>query len=305
MSRFVIRRCLQAVLTVLGVLTAAFFLVRLSGDPTTLLLPESATAEDIARLRASLGLDQHLGVQYLRFLSDAARGDLGTSLRQQVPALDLVLERLPATLELALSAFAIGIGLAFGFGLLVRLTGSARLRAVTLWIALTRQAIPTFWFGLLLILLFSVTLSWLPSLGRGTAAHLVLPALTLGTYELALYLRLLDAAFTEQQSQDYVRTAYAKGLGRRRIVLQQMLPNVLLPLLTIAGLNLGVLLGGTVVTETVFSWPGIGRLIVQAVSQRDYPVVIAGVLVTSLAFVVVNLVVDLLYAVLDPRVRLS
>ncbi|MFZ4533084.1 MAG: ABC transporter permease, partial [Alsobacter sp.] len=178
-------------------------------------------------------------------------------------------------------------------------------RRCVLWLALVRQAIPTFWFGLLLILAFSVSLRWLPSLGRGTMANLVLPALTLGTYELALYLRLLDASFREQQSHDYVRTAYAKGEKRTRVLIREILPNVLLPMVTIAGLNLGVLLGGTVVTETVFSWPGVGRLIVQAVSQRDYPVIVAGILVTSLIFVLLNLLVDLLYAVLDPRVRLS
>jgi peptide/nickel transport system permease protein len=162
-----------------------------------------------------------------------------------------------------------------------------------------------FWFGLLLILLFSVTLRWLPSLGRGTPAHLVLPALTLATYEIALYLRLFHSSLAAEERQDYVRTAYAKGQSRTKVIVRHMLPNALLPLITIAGMNLGLLLGGTVVTETVFSWPGVGRLIVQSVSQRDYPVIIAGVFVVCLIFVVINLVVDLLYAWLDPRVRLS
>jgi peptide/nickel transport system permease protein len=301
--RVLARRAIQAALTVFGVLSVGFLLIHLAGDPATLMLPESATADDIARFRAATGLDRPLWVQYWRFLAAAAQGDFGLSLRQQTPALGLVLERMPATLELALSAFAIGLGLGLGCDLAVRLTGSQRLRRLALWVALVRQAIPTFWFGLLMILLFTVQLHWLPSLGRGGLSHLVLPALTLGTYELSLYLRLLDAAFREQQAQDYVRTARAKGMNRRRVVLQQMLPNVLLPLVTIAGLNLGVLLGGTVITETVFSWPGVGRLIVAAVTQRDYPVVIAGVLLTSLVFVVVNAAVDLLYAVLDPRVR--
>ena len=179
------------------------------------------------------------------------------------------------------------------------------MRLLVVWIALIRQAIPTFWFGLLLILIFSVNLGWLPSLGRGSFLHLILPAFTLGTYELALYLRLMEASFREQETQDYVRTAYAKGLDRQSVVLKEMLPNVLLPLVTISGLNLGVLLGGTVVTETVFSWPGVGRLIVQAVSQRDYPVVVAGVLITSIIFVVINFIVDLLYAFFDPRIRLT
>jgi len=305
MTAFLLRRLLQSVLTVLGVLTVTFFLVRLSGDPTTLLLPVEANEADIASFRAAMGLDQPWPVQYLTFLANAVAGDFGISLRQRTSALGLVLERLPATLELALTAFVLGILLAFAIGLATRLSDSARLLSAIMWVALARQAIPVFWFGLLLILLFSVTLHWLPSLGRGTPAHLVLPAVTLATYELALYLRLLHSSLAAEERQDYVRTAYAKGQSRTRIIVRHMLPNALLPLITIAGMNLGLLLGGTVVTETVFSWPGVGRLIVQSVGQRDYPVIIAGVFVVCVIFVVINLVVDLLYAWLDPRVRLS
>jgi peptide/nickel transport system permease protein len=288
MASFLARRLLQSVLTLLGVLTATFFLVRLAGDPTTLLLPV-----------------EPLLVQYMKFLAHAVEGDFGISLRQRTPALGLVLERLPATLELALTSFILGLILAFAIGLAMRLSGSARLRSAVMWIALARQAIPVFWFGLLLILLFSVTLRWLPSLGRGGGAHLILPAITLSTYELALYLRLFNSSLATEAKQDYVRTAFAKGQSRSKIVIKHMLPNALLPLVTIAGINLGLLLGGTVVTETVFSWPGVGRLIVQSVSQRDYPVIIAGVFVVCLIFMVVNLIVDLLYAYLDPRVRLA
>jgi ABC-type dipeptide/oligopeptide/nickel transport system permease component len=302
---FVMRRFLQTVLTVLGVMTVAFFLVRLAGDPAVLLLPVEATDQDIARLREALGLDQALVVQYLKFIANAATGDFGLSLRQRAPALELVLERIPATLELALWSFVLGIALAFSIGLLMRLSGSRRLRTAIMWIAMARQAIPVFSFGLLLILVFSVTLRWLPSLGRGGIEHQIMPVLTLGTYELVLYLRLFNASLAAEQQQDYVRTAYAKGQGRTQVLLGHMLPNALLPLVTIAGINLGLLLGGTVVTETVFSWPGVGRLIVQSVSQRDYPLIIAGVFVISLIFVAVNLVVDILYAFLDPRVRLA
>jgi peptide/nickel transport system permease protein len=174
-----------------------------------------------------------------------------------------------------------------------------------MWIALARQAIPVFSFGLFLILIFAVWLRWLPSLGRGGIDHLLLPALTLATYELALYLRLFNASLSHEQRQDYVRTAYSKGQSRSKVIIRHMLPNALLPLVTIAGINLGLLLGGTVVTETVFSWPGVGRLMVQSVSQRDYPVIIAGVFVVSLIFVAVNLLVDILYGFLDPRVRLA
>jgi peptide/nickel transport system permease protein len=236
-------------------------------------------------------------------MSKALQGDFGNSLRIEASALGLVLERVPATLELTLTAFGLGIALAFAGALTMRLSTNQRLRSVLLWIAFTRQAIPVFWFGLLLIILFSVTLRWLPSVGRGGIEHLVLPAVTLATFEIALYRRLLDAAFGEQERQDYVRTAYAKGQTRMKIVLRHMLPNALLPLVTIAGVNLGILLGGTVVTETVFSWPGMGRLIVQAVSQRDYPVVMAGVVVASFMFVAINFTVDMLYGILDPRIR--
>jgi peptide/nickel transport system permease protein len=305
MASFLARRLLQSALTLLGVLTATFFLVRLAGDPTTLLLPVEATTDEVANFRTALGLDQPLLVQYMKFVAHAVEGDFGISLRQRTPALELVLERLPATLELALTSFILGLILAFAIGLAMRLSGSARLRSAVMWIALARQAIPVFWFGLLLILLFSVTLHWLPSLGRGGVAHLILPAITLSTYELALYLRLFNSSLATEAKQDYVRTAFAKGQSRSKIVIKHMLPNALLPLVTIAGINLGLLLGGTVVTETVFGWPGVGRLIVQSVSQRDYPVIIAGVFVVCLIFMVVNLIVDLLYAYLDPRVRLA
>jgi len=304
MTRFIVKRVLQSLLTLIGVLTATFFLVRLAGDPTTLLLPPEATDADIAVLREALGLDQPLAVQYLKFLGNAAEGDFGLSLRQRTSALGLVLERIPATLELAFTSFALGIMIAFALGIIMRLTNNSRVRAAIMWIALTRQAIPVFLFGLLLIIVFSVQLRWLPSLGRGTIWHLILPALTLATYETALYLRLFNSSLATESRQDYVRTAYAKGQSRIKVLLLHMLPNSLLPLITIAGINLGLLLGGTVVTETVFSWPGVGRLIIQSVSQRDYPVIIAGVFVICLIFVLINLIVDLLYAYLDPRVRL-
>ena len=305
MIHFIVRRVLQSVLTIFGVMTVAFFLVRLAGDPVALLLPVEASDRDIAQLRDALGLDRPLIVQYLKFLANLTSGDFGMSLRQHESALSLVLERLPATLELALSAFFLGLFLAFALGLGMRLTRSGRLRGAIMWLALGRQAIPVFSFGLLLILVFSVWLRWLPSLGRGGLSHLVLPALTLGTYELALYLRLFNASLAAEQTQDYVRTAYAKGQARAAVVLRHMLPNALLPLVTIAGINLGLLLGGTVVTETVFSWPGVGRLIVQSVTQRDFPVIIAGVFVISVIFVAVNLAVDILYGFLDPRVSIA
>lgn len=305
MGRFLIKRILQSLLTVFGVITAAFFLVRLAGDPALLLLPVEASAEDVARIRTALGLDQPLIVQYGKFLWNAVQGDFGHSIRQNTSAMGLVLERVPATLELALTSFFVGIGLAFVLGILMRMTRRRWIREVITWLALGRQAIPLFSFGLMMILVFAIWLKWLPSFGRGDWRNLVLPAVTLGTYELALYLRLFNASLAAEQRLDYVRTAYAKGQGHLKVLLRHMLPNALLPLVTIAGINLGLLLGGTVVTETVFSWPGVGRLIVQSVSQRDFPVILAGTFLISLMFVVINLVVDLLYGLLDPRVRLA
>lgn len=305
MTKYVIRRLLQGVLTMIGVLTVSFFLVRLAGDPTTLLLSEQATATEVAQLREALGLDRSIFVQYAIFMQDALRGDFGNSLRQNTSALGLVLERLPATLQLALSAFVLGLGLAFLMALAIRLSGSRRLRNVLVTIAFVRQAIPIFFFGLLMMILFSVILRWLPSGGYGTWKHLVLPAFTLASFEIALYLRLFDAAFGDEQARDYVRTAMSKGQSRIGIVLGHMLPNALLPIVTVAGINLGLLLGGTVVTESVFSWPGMGRLVVQAVTQRDYPVIVAAVVVASGLFIVINIIVDLLYVFLDPRVRLA
>jgi peptide/nickel transport system permease protein len=302
---FLLKRILLSLLTILGVVTVTFFLMRLAGDPAALLLPVEAGPEDVARLRAALGLDRPLYIQFLTFLAHGLVGDFGNSIRQNLPALQLVIERVPATLELALSAFAVGIALAFVGGLLIRLVGSTALRTVIMWFALMRQAMPVFSFGILSILVFSVWLQWLPSLGRGSIDHLVLPAFTLGTYELALYLRLFNLALSAEQRQDYVRTAYAKGQSRTVVILRHMLPNALLPLVTVAGINLGLMLGGAVVTETVFSWPGVGRLIVDSVSQRDFPVVIAGVFLVSLIFVLINLAVDILYGLLDPRVKLG
>lgn len=299
------KRLLQAVLTIIGVLVVSFCLVRLSGDPTTLLVSENASAEDIAAMRTALGLDESLPVQFAVFMGNALQGDFGMSLRQNTPALGLVLERLPATLQLALTAFVLGLGIAFVLALIVRLTGSKRLRALFTAIAFTRQAIPVFFFGLLMMIVFSIFLRWLPSGGYGTWQHLILPAFTLASFEVALYLRLFDAAFSEEQSNDYVRTAMSKGQTRFGIVMGHMLPNALLPIVTVAGINLGLLLGGTVVTETVFSWPGMGRLVVQAVTQRDYPVIVAAVVVASALFIVINIIVDLLYVILDPRVRMS
>jgi peptide/nickel transport system permease protein len=303
--RYLSLRVLRALLTVFGVLTVSFLLLHAGGSPSALMLPPSATPGDIAALDHSMGFDRPLPVQYGEFLADAARGDFGQSIRQGVPAMELVVRRLPATVELALTSFALGAGVAFIIAVAIELTGSQALRAAIFGIGLLRQAIPSFVFAVFLVALFAVGLGWLPSMGRGGWRNLVLPAVTVGTFELTLYVRLLDSAFGEQRQQDYVRTAYAKGASRSRVVLRHMLPNAVLPVLTVAGLNLGAMLGGIVVVETVFNWPGVGRLVIDAVNVRDFPVVQAGLLLVSTVFVGVNLIVDVIYAALDPRVSLK
>lgn len=304
MTRFLLARLLRATFTIFGVLTISFFVLRINGNPAALMLPQSATIEDIENLDKALGFDRPLVIQYLSFLAGALRGDLGISLRQGVPAMGLVLQHMPATIELALAAFAFGTGVAFLLAMLVQLTGSNRLRMSLLWLGVARQAIPTFIFAVFLILIFAVTLGWLPSMGRGGWRHLVLPTVAAATYEVTLYVRLIDSAFGEQRHQDYVRTAYAKGASHLRVVLHHMLPNALIPVVTVAALNLGVLLGGLVVIEKLFNWPGVGQLVIDAVVARDFPVVQAGLLLVSAIFVTVNFLVDLLYATLDSRVRL-
>ncbi|RFA19279.1 ABC transporter permease [Subtercola boreus] len=304
MARFIGRRLIQGIVTVFGVVTVAFFLVRLSGNPAALLLGPEASPADIDKLSETLGFSAPLPVQYVTFLAALFQGDLGLSLRQNLPALDLVMQRLPATLELALSSFVLGIVLAFLVVLALQLAASSRLRSAVLWLASARQAVPSFWLGIILVIVFAVELGMLPALGNNSPQSIILPAITIATLELALYIRLLDTGFGEQHKQDYVRTAYAKGQRRSMVILKHMLPNALLPVITVAGLNLGALLGGTVVVELVFNWPGVGQLLISSISQRDYAVVQAAILVIALFFVIVNFGVDLLYGVLDPRVRL-
>ncbi|HEY0188325.1 MAG TPA: ABC transporter permease [Cellulomonas sp.] len=305
MTRYIASRAMRAVATLLAVLVAAFVLARLSGDPVRLMLPSEATDEQVEAARVSLGLDRPLLVQFLDFLGGVAVGDFGTSVRQGTSALLIVLERLPYTLELAFLSFGLGLLLAVALAVWGELSRSPAVRAAMLWVATARQAIPPYLFGVLMILVFAIWLGVLPSIGRTSWASYVLPVLTVATFEVALYLRLLNESFARSRHQDFVRTALAKGASHRRVVLAHQLPNALLPLITVAGVNLGVLLGGLAVLETVFNWPGLGRLIVDGVEQRDYPVVQAGVVVIAVMFVVINLVVDMLYAVIDPRVRIA
>ncbi len=303
MLRFVARRTLQAVLVVWGVSTVVFLLLRLSGDPTLLMVPPGAPAEAIDRLRHQLGFDQPLPVQYVQFLVGLLRADLGDSLVQSRPALAIVLERLPATLLLGGAALLLALVVALPLGVASALYRDTWVERGGLLVALLGQAIPPFWLGLMLILLLSVRTPLLPSSGTGSWQHLVLPAVTLGSLTMAGAARMTRVAVLEQLGQDYVRTARAKGIAPLGIVVRHLLRNAAIPVVTIVAIDVANLLGGAVVTETIFAWPGIGRLVIDAISARDYPVVQATVLVGSVVFVLSSLAADVAYGLIDPRVR--
>jgi peptide/nickel transport system permease protein len=306
-SGFLLRRLLHALFVVWGVVTVVFFLMRLTGDPALLLVDVSATQEEIAHTRRLLGLDRPLLAQYLDFAGAAVRGDFGNSIRERRPAMRIVLEHFwPATVELAAAALLLSIVLAVPLGV-VSATHRGRVadhlsRVASLFL----QSMPSFWLGIMLILLFAVMLGGLlPAYGTGTWKHLVLPAVALAAAPLAQNVRLIRAGMLETLGQDYVRTARAKGLGEPRVVYRHALRNAALPVITVAGLSLGFMLSGALIVETVFAWPGMGRLIVQAVPGRDFPLIQAGVFVFALVFVAINLAVDVLYTLADPRVRLT
>jgi len=300
---FVARRLLHTALVTLGVVTLVFVALRLSGDPAATMLPGDASVDELRHLRRTLGLDQPLHVQYVAFLGSAVRGDFGESFRHQQPAFGLVLERLPATLELAFAALLLAVVVALPLGIVAALYRGRAADVLAMGFAVVGQATPYFWMGIMLILVVSVELAWLPTSGRGSWSHLILPAVTLGTHFAASLARLTRTSMLEVLGQNFVTTARAKGLGEPRVVLAHALKNAAVPVVTLIGLQFGTLLGGAVVTETIFAWPGVGRLAVQSIFVRDYPVVQAGVLVLALVFVAINLAVDLLYGTLDPRIR--
>jgi ABC-type dipeptide/oligopeptide/nickel transport system permease component len=304
MSGYLLRRLAQSVLVLLGVSFVVFVILYLTGDPALVLLPPDATAEDLREFRARMGFNDPLIVQYGRFLGGALRGDFGQSVRHGEPAFGLVLERLPATFELSGAALFVALLLAIPAGVVSAVRRNTVTDYVATVVALLGQSMPTFWLGIMLILIFSVQLNVLPSSGRGGLEHLLLPAITLGLFTTARITRLTRSGMLEVLNQDYIRTARAKGVGGPPIVWKHALKNAAIPIVTIVGIELGTLLGGSVITETIFAWPGVGRLSVQAIYNRDYPVVQAAVFLLASTFVLVNLVVDLLYTYLDPRIRL-
>jgi len=301
---FLIQKLGHTAIVVFCVLTLVFVVLHMTGDPVMMLLPPNASREEIDALSRTLGLDQPLIVQYGRFLARIARGDFGTSLQHQQPAMGLVAERLPASALLAVTALGLAVAVALPLGIVAAAHRGTVLDRLAVALAALGQSAPIFWTGLMLMLVGSVILQLLPTSGYGTWRHLILPALTLASYPIAAIARLVRSGMLEVLDADYVRTARAKGLPERRVVLKHTLRNAALPIVTVVGLQFGLLLGGAIVCEMIFSWPGVGRLMIFAIYNRDFPLVEAAVFVMAMVFVAGNMLVDLCYAWLDPRVKL-
>jgi len=303
MGLYILRRLYQALLVFFVVSGIVFSILHISGDPIALLMPPEATPDQVEEMRRTLGLDKPLVVQYGLFLANAARGNLGVSYHHGQPALKLVLERLPASLELVVATIVISLILAVPVGVLAASRrGSAVDRAALLG-SLIGISAPPFWIGIAFILIFCVELQWLPSSGRGTWAHLILPATSLALYRLALFIRLIRAGMLDVLTMDFIRTARSKGVAEKKVIYKHALKNTLIPFVTIAGMQMGSLLAGAIVTEKVFAWPGMGRLFLEAIGVMDFPVIIAWTLVTASIFLSMNLAVDIIYVWLDPRIR--
>lgn len=304
MRRYLLSRLAQLVPVVFGVVTIVFLLIHLiPGDPVEIMLGESAVAAQKEELRRDLKLDRPIAAQYAEFLGGLATGDLGVSFRSREPVLREILSRFPATLLLAAASLLVAVSIAVPLGILSAMRRHSWLDHFSAFLAMLGLSMPNFWLGPLLILVFSIHLGLFPVGGYGTARHLVLPALTMGTGMAAILMRMLRSSLLEEIHQEYVRAASAKGLSRRAAVLRHALRNSSIPVLTVLGLQFGALLAGSVITETIFSWPGIGRLTIQAIDARDYPLVQGCVLFIALCTVAVNLATDLLYSRLDPRIR--
>ena len=306
MFSFLVSRLISAAIVVFGVSCLVFLFIHIvPGDPVEVMLGESAQPADREALRQALGLDQPLLTQMGHYYSNLFRLDLGTSLYSQRPIVEMLVERIPATVELALAALVVAIVIAFPLGVLAATRKGSRWDQGAMGLSLIGVSIPNFLMGPILILLFSLWLGWFPVSGREGFASLVLPALTLGTAMAAILSRMVRATLLETLHEDYIRTARAKGMSESTVVWRHAMRNALLPVITLLGLQLGTLLGGAVITEVVFSWPGLGQLTIEAIQKRDYPVVQACVLLISLTYVVINTLTDLVYGWLDPRVRLE
>ena len=303
MIRLLAGRLLQAAVASFGVLTIVFFVMRLSGDPTLLLVPEGASAEQVAQLRAALGFDRPLVVQYAAYLGDLLRLDLGESLVQRAPVAGIVGERIPYTLALAGGALLVALGIGIPAGILMAVHRGGVLERALAALVLAGQSLPTFWSGILLILFFGVYLGWLPTSGADSPASLIMPAIALGALTMSTFARMARISVLDELSRDYVTAARARGLSVWAAVSRHVLRNAAIPVVTIAALEIGNLLAGAVIVETVFAWPGIGQLAIQSIQARDFLVVQTVVLFVSSVYIAMNLLADLAYAAIDPRIR--
>jgi peptide/nickel transport system permease protein len=302
-SGYLVHRLALSLTAMLGVTTIVFVLLHVSGDPATLLVTQNATKEDMQRIRQAYGLDRPLSEQYARFVSRVARGDLGYSYRQDVPVTELIGDHLGATFELALASLAVAVVLGVALGMAAAVRRGSAVDTAAMTFALLGTSMPSFWLGLLLIIVFGVKLGWLPVSGHGGVDHLVMPAFVLGGFYAAQVSRLTRTSLLEVLAQDYVRTGRAKGLRAGAVLFKHALRNAALPVLTVLGLSFGQMLGGAIIVESIFAWPGMGRLAVQAVLGRDFPVVQGAAIVGAAVFLAVNLIVDLVYGWVDPRLR--
>jgi peptide/nickel transport system permease protein len=301
---FLLRRALLTIPVLLGVATLVFSLIHLvPGDPVQAMLGESASPEDVAEMRVRLGLDRPLLVQYASFMQGAVTGNLGMSLRTNQPVVRAIAERMPATFELAMASMIVAVLIGIPLGIIAAVYVGTRVDYAATTLALIGMSMPTFWLGPLLAIVFSVSLGWLPVSGRGTLAHLVLPAITLGAPLAAVLARMTRVSVLEELRELYVLAARARGLSRARAVLKHVFRNSLIPIVTVLGLQFGAVLTGAVITETIFAWPGVGRLLVQSISSRDYPAVQGCILLIAMTYVSMNMLVDVLYGWLDPRIR--
>lgn len=325
MAKYLVRRLLQSIIVIFGVTLVTFFSLHLAGDPTYLYISNRASDEEIAEIRRRLGFDDPLPIQYFNFMGNLIRGDFGNSLRTKTPALPIIFERLPATIELTLFAMFLAISLAIPIGIISALRRGTAIDGGVMLFAIFGQSMPSFWLGIMLILVVGLQLGWLPISGHvpiikpllageievawrnlpDALLHLVMPGVTIAVFSLSRNARLVRSTMLEVLNQDYIRTARAKGLKEFTVIMSHALRNALIPVVTILGLEFGFLLSGVVVVETVFSWPGVGRLVFNSINQRDIPVVQAAVVMFSFLFVGLNLLVDILYAQLNPKIRLD
>ena len=305
MRAYIAGRLATAILVIFGVSVVSFFLTFLTGDPAEIMLPPGATAVQIEKFRAEWGFDDPVIVQYWRFLKRAVHGEFGVSLRHGQQSLPLIAARLPATLQLTVTAMLLAIVLAVPLGVLAATHRGGPVDLLAMGVALVGQSVPNFWLAIMMILLFAVSWGLLPTSGRGGVAHVVMPAAAIAINLMALLTRLVRSTMIEMLSEDYVRTARAKGLREVFVTGRHALPNALIPLVTVIGLQFGYILGGAVVIETIFTWPGVGLFTIQAILNRDYPVVQAAVFILATGVVLINLAVDLLYVWLDPRIRVT